>query len=295
MDPEPPGPGEREYSTGTRSDPERCTSVATRKYDGAFASIVPMKRASISTLVPLGIAMCVALLAVSCGSAAERAADAIAAEWAAIENERTALDELRSELETARSAEPDSSARVAELTTRVGAATDRYLQQLVGFINQYARAKTPGGGSPPELEAAIQAKSGEDLLLAREHIEGAGDYAKAIDILAAAREIDPKNPELASAQAEAERLRFVDAESFGRIEKGMTEEEVRAELGQVRPQNRRPSADGTMAWFYPREGGAAAVVFFRPAPDGSLEVQDTHFEAVASAAERSASPDPPPD
>ena len=136
------------------------------------------------------------------------------------------------------------------------------------------------------MKAAIEAKSAEDLLLAREHIEGAGDYVKAIDILAAARVIDPDNPELAAAQAEAERMRFVDAESFGRVEKGMTEDEVRAELGQVKPQNVRPSPDGQVAWLYPREGGAAAAVFFHRGADGSLEVYDTNFEAVPSGAER---------
>jgi hypothetical protein len=265
-----------------------------RKYDGAFASIAArMKRIARSTLPLIAPAICGLLLTLSCGSAAERAADAIAAEWAAIESARATLLELRSELETARAAEPSSPTQVTQLEARVSAATDRHLQQLVGFINQHARAKTPGGGSPPELEAAIEAKSHEDLLLAREHIEGAGDYATAIDILAAARAIDPKNPDLAAAQAEAERLRFVDAESFGRIEKGMTEDEVRAELGQVRPQNRRPSPDGTVAWLYPREGGAAAVVFFRPGPSGTLEVQDTHFEALPTAAERSGRIEPP--
>jgi hypothetical protein len=254
-----------------------------------------MKRSSRSNRVLIVTAVCGALIALSCGSAAERAADALAAEWKAIESEQSALGAMRSELASARTADPPSPARVAELEAQVAATTDRYLQQLVGFINQYATAKTPGGGSPPELEAAIQAKSEEDLRLAQEHIEGAGDYAKAIDILAAARKIDPKNPALAAAQAEAERLRFVGPETFGRIERGMTEEEVRAELGQVRPQNRRPSGDGTVAWFYPREGGAAAVIFFRPRPDGSLVVHETHFEAVPSAAERAGRSDPSAD
>jgi hypothetical protein len=244
-----------------------------------------MKRSSITTLVLFAVAVG-ALLLGACGSAAERAADALAAEWKVIENERVALESLRTELESVRTAEPASPTRVQDLEARVRAATDHYLHELVEFINRYARVKTPGGGSPPELEAAIQAKSDEDLLLAREHIEGAGDYAKAIDILAAARQIDPKNPELAAAQADAERLRFVDEESFGRVEKGMTEDEVKAELGQVKPQNRRRSPDGTTVWLYPRKGGAAAAVFLRPGPAGSLEVWETHFDAVPPAAER---------
>ena len=125
-------------------------------------------------------------------------------------------------------------------------------------------------------------KSSEDLLLAHEYIDRGGDYAKAIDILASARTVDPDNQELAAAQAEAERLRYMDEERFSRIEKGMTADDVRAELGQVKQQNVRHAEAGQVVWLYPREDGAAAAVFFRARPDGGLEVDDTNFEAVAS-------------
>ncbi|HEX2464981.1 MAG TPA: hypothetical protein VHR17_10180 [Thermoanaerobaculia bacterium] len=210
----------------------------------------------------------------------EAAAAARAAEWATIERERAALDGLRAELAAAR--EQDASA-TPELETRVGHSTDRFLERLVAFINQHAGAREPNGTAKaaPELAAAIRMKSSEDLLLAREYIERGGDYAKAIDILASAEVVDPDNSELVAARAEAERLRYMDQERFARVEKGMTEDDVRAELGQVKQQNVREET-GQVVWLYPRENGAAAAVFFRAGREGVLAVDDTNFEAVPS-------------
>jgi hypothetical protein len=227
----------------------------------------------------------VAAWGTACGGGDHGAAAARASEWAAIERERGALVELRAELAAARE---QRTPQAQELEAKVGTTTDRFLERLVAFINQHAGAGKGNGGAEaaPELEQAIRLKSAEDLLLAREYIERGGDYAKAIDILAAARVVDPGNPELEAAQAEAARLRYMDEERFGRIEKGMTEDQVRAELGQVQPQNVRRPADGQVIWLYPKEGGAAAAVFFRAGRDGALEVDDINFEAVPSAAER---------
>jgi predicted transcriptional regulator len=78
----------------------------------------------------------------------------------------------------------------------------------------------------------------------------------------------------------------MDEERFSKIEKGMTESDVRRELGQVKHQNIRKYEDGkVIAWFYPKAGGAAAAIFFRT-KDGELKVYDTNFDAVESAAER---------
>jgi hypothetical protein len=82
----------------------------------------------------------------------------------------------------------------------------------------------------------------------------------------------------------------MDAERFARVERGMSEDEVRLELGRVKPQNVRQTQDGeTIAWLYPRESGAAAAVFFRKTPAGALEVWDTEFEAVSEAGDRAPS------
>src|SRR5688572_29031588 len=165
-----------------------------------------MKTVASSSLALVLTAFCGASLTLSCSDGAgDRTGGAAATEWAALVQERTALDELRSRLAEARTEEPPAPSRVEELEAQADAATDRFLERLVAFINQHA-ATRGDAGAPPEVKAAIEAKSAEDLLLARGHIEGAGDYVKAIDILAAARVIDPDNPELAAAQADAERM-----------------------------------------------------------------------------------------
>jgi tetratricopeptide (TPR) repeat protein len=257
-----------------------------------------------------------AALILACGPSEEEAAKtARADEWAAIQSDRAALTDLRSQLAAARertvaaggtAAAPPGAAPPAapaagdpaaaapsaetaaeqELQTKVDEGTDRFLERLVTFINENAGFQ--GEEPPPEVAEAIRTKSAEDLLLAREYIERGGDYAKAIDILESAEVVDPGNPDLEAALAEAQRLRYMDQERFSRIEKGMTESDVRRELGQVKFQNVRKYDGGkVIAWFYPKEGGAAAAIFFRER-DGQLKVYDTNFDAVESAAERAA-------
>jgi hypothetical protein len=223
-------------------------------------------------------------LAAGCGPAQEQLeADARAEEWAAIQADAAALAGLRDELATV-AASPDPAA-VERRRSEIEESSDRLLRRVVAFLNQYA---VRDGGDPAEVSQAIRLKSAEELILAREYIERGGDYATAIDILERARAVDPDNRELDSALAEAERLRFMDRDRFARVETGMTEAEVRRELGQVKHRNvRRYEANGVVAWYYPREGGAAAAVFFRER-GGRLEVYDADFEALKPAAERGA-------
>jgi tetratricopeptide (TPR) repeat protein len=275
---------------------------------------------SIRNLVLFTLFTSVALV-LACGPSEEEAATtARADEWAAIQSDRAALTDLRAQLEAARerteaageapaaaasqgappaadvqagapeapeTAAPPQAPETAEeqqLQTKVDEATDRFLERLVTFINENAGFQ--GEAPPPEVAEAIRTKSAEDLLLAKEYIERGGDYAKAIDILESAKVVDPGNPDLEAALAEAQRFRYMDEERFSRVEKGMTESEVRRELGQVKHQNVRQYEDGkVIAWFYPKEGGAAAAIFFRP-KDDELLVYDTNFNAVESAAER---------
>jgi hypothetical protein len=258
-------------------------------YHCVFASIdvASMPRVPISTgLLLLAALLAGSPLALSCGGGESDVAQARAAEWEAIEREHAELENLRTQLRAARD---KKSPFAPELDNMVGDATDRFLARLVAFINQHAGSQDGiQTEAPPELAKAIRIKSAEDLLLAREYVDRGGDYAKAIDILSSARSVDPANKELEAAQAEAERLRFMDPERFGRIEKGMTEDEVRGELGQVQPQNIRQPAPGQVVWLYPRQDAAAAAVFFRAGAEGVLQVEETDFEAIAPAADRAA-------
>ncbi len=71
-------------------------------------------------------------------------------------------------------------------------------------------------------------------------------------------------------------------ERFAQVRKGMTEQDVRAILGQVNLRNIRPYPERKVtAWFYPTaEDGAAAAVWFRMGKNDQLVVYDSKFEAV---------------
>ncbi len=221
------------------------------------------------------------LTLISCGPSEEEVkAAALAEEWAALQVKQSDLMELRGEAAEALVSERQG------LESQVNDAADAFAERLVTFINEYAGFE---GEEPlPEVKAAIGLKSIEDIELAREYVAKGGDYAKAIDILRGALIADPGNAALEAELRAAEGLRFMSEERFSAVEKGMTEDEVRALLGQVKPQNVRDYKEqNAVAWFFPKEGGAAAAVFFRE-KDGQLKVDSLQFDAVATASDRAA-------
>lgn len=277
-----------------------------------------------STLKQLGCVVLVLSLAWACGPSEEEiTAAARVEEWAALQADHQDLSTKRDELRALREkitagpealaealeetiAEPSEGSpeegdsaessltpeeafaqleeEAAEVERGVNQAADAFGQRLVDFINEFAGYE---GDEPyPEVKAALRMKSGEDVVLAREYIEKGGDYGKAVDIMESALAVDPENEELARELEEVKALRYMDEERFSKVEKGMNESEVREVLGQVKHQNVREYEDrDVVAWFYPREGGAAAAVFFRERK-GQLRVYDMNFEAVKTAAER---------
>ena len=69
----------------------------------------------------------------------------------------------------------------------------------------------------------------------------------------------------------------------------MTEDDVRAELGQVKQQNvRQPGGGAGGLALSPRGRRRRRGVLPRPGRTGSLEVDDTNFEAVPSPTGRPA-------
>ncbi|MDX1383744.1 MAG: hypothetical protein R3190_08885 [Thermoanaerobaculia bacterium] len=249
----------------------------------------------------VGVLLALALFSVACGPSEEEVrAAARAEEWAELQADHEALTALRQEMrgllaapappvegedgEPAEEGEPAENPRIAELRSEITAKADAFAERLVNFINDNAGFE--GEEPHPEVKGAIRLKSGEDIVLAQEYVDKGGDWAKAIEIISSAMIVDPDNPELAARLEEAERMRYMDEERWAAVEKGMTEDEVRAALGQVKHQNVRKYDDrGVTAWFYPKEGGAAAAVFFRE-NKGVLKVYDLNFDAVKTAEER---------
>lgn len=250
-----------------------------------------------------------ALGALACGpSEEEQAAAAREEAWADLQQHHSALIEERQELRdlkqriaggveaievneegvTAEGLSPEEAlerekAKASSLEEKVVAEADEFQAELVNFINEDPMIQ---GEEPTERQkAALRMKSTEDMELAREYVDKGGDYRRAIDILERAKAVDPDNEELQSYLDEVTALRYVNEERFSQVKKGMTQDEVRAILGQVFHRNiREYEEQGAVAWFYPKEDGGAAGVFFRER-DGEWKVYQLDYDAVKAQQE----------
>jgi tetratricopeptide (TPR) repeat protein len=201
----------------------------------------------------------------SAGQAA--AADAADAEWAWLQQAKKNLDAARQK-------------KPAEETAALGEELDR---RLVDFINS---SPLPEGEKPSgRFLAALRMKSDEDIRLAHRFIEQAGDYRRAIEIYEAALAVDPDNPQLEQELASARAHRYMTVERFLNVKKGMTQDEVRALLGQPNLRDVRDFPErGVTAWFYTKdaEGKAAAVWFAKE--KGVPTVYMADFDAIETPA-----------
>lgn len=202
------------------------------------------------------------------------------AEWTWLEGTQKELAAQRQQAAAlAAQATPEAAAQLAALQAQIDAKTDELGRRLVEYIN----ADPPIQGEPmkPEQVAAFRLKSAEDMFVAREFIDKGGDYRRALDIFKASLAVDPDNPELKAAIAEAEAKRLVTQERFAQVKKGMTPEEVRQALGPVYLRNVKEYPDkGIVSWFYPTaDDGHAAAVYFHKKGE-SLVVYQATFDAV---------------
>jgi len=250
------------------------------------------------------------LLAIAaCGGGSSKDDQANAEEWAWLTEAKQNLDAKRQELADLRAAaataataaeemdeegeagseeeaesvveEIDYAAQITALESEIETLSDEFTTRLVGFLNADPMIE---GEEPTERQrAALRMKSSEDIVLADEWIQKGGDYKRALDILNTAAMFDPDNPDLEAAIERAETERYMSAERFGLAEKGMTEDEVRAVLGQVNLLNVREYPDkDVVAWFFPTaEDGSAAAVWFQPDKDsGELRVYQVKYDAI---------------
>ncbi len=248
-----------------------------------------------SVFSSLMVVIALATLAACGPSQEEQIATAQAEAFAQLEEGKASLDAKRQELVDARAAlqaaidegAEDAADQIAELEANVGRLegevigdSDTFSSAIVDFIN----ADPPIEGEPltESQLAGIRMKSGEDIIVAQEHIDKGGDYRRAIDIYSQALMVDPDNPDLQAALAAAEELRYLSQERFSQVSKGMTESEVREALGQPNLRNIREYPDrGVVAWFYPTtEAGDAAAVWFRPDKAGANTVYQVKYDAI---------------
>ncbi|MGH9379889.1 MAG: hypothetical protein ACRD2Z_04670 [Thermoanaerobaculia bacterium] len=202
------------------------------------------------------------------------------AEALAQQTAEPAADEAAAEGEAAE-AEAAAPVDTAALEQEAQAKADAFGQKLVAFIN--ADPMIEGQEPTPTQRAALDMYVEENLVTAREFIDKGGDYRQAIEIYQNALSVDPGNPALEQALAETEASRYMTAERFAQVAEGMSEEQVRAAVGQVNLRNVREYDEGArVAWFYPREEGSeyAAGVFFERQDDGGYTVYSSDFDAM---------------
>lgn len=233
-----------------------------------------------------------------------------AEEWAYVETTEPTLNEKRAEiealqaqrdaLEDAEAAEPvegeeapptaeELDEQIESLQEEIDELQQEYYQTLVTYLQ--SQDIVEGAELTPEQRQAFDYKAREDMILAREYIDRGGDYSRAIDIYDSSLMADPTNEELLAAKAEAERLRYMDEERFGQIEKDMTQDEVRAALGIPKRSNIQDfEAQNRKGWFYPKEAGGAAGIYFKPKKQGDGEiwiVETADFDAVKAPSDES--------
>lgn len=227
------------------------------------------------------------------------ASEAGTAEWEWLQKARQQLDgerERLARLEAAATGEapaallPPDTARLRKKVRDLSAELNR---RLVDFINANA-SHSPGDPLSERQRAAIRMKSDEDILLAREYVEQAGDYRRAIEIYETALAADPDNERLRKELEAARARRYVTRERFERVKEGMTRDEVRRLLGPPNAQDVRSYPErGVIAWFYPKDAsGAAAAVWFHRNGDAT-EAYLLDFDAIQPSALTGAPADPP--
>ncbi|MYB18274.1 MAG: DUF2939 domain-containing protein [Holophagales bacterium] len=205
-------------------------------------------------------------------------AEARAAAWAELEEDHAALNAKRAKLADLQAR---SGTAFRSLDEEVGADGEALQQKLVNYIN--TAEWRIGAERSEEQIAALRMKSAEDMYLAQEYVVKGGDYRRAVEILERTLSVDPDNLDVLARLAEYQETRYMTAERFAKVKRGMTEAEVERTLGKVYLDYVRTfTTEGVFAWFYPKDpkrhgSGAAVGVFFR---NGDRKVYRTDFNAV---------------
>ncbi len=200
----------------------------------------------------------------------------IESSWQALRELRTQLAEKRARLEELeakprrkRTAEEKAEleslpGEIEQLASQVDSDYEALQDKLATFLN-LALNEFP---EAPETKRGLEIYSEEAMVTAADHVKNAGDFKKAIEILATAKSyyemagLEPYQP-LLDRIARYQELRYITRERFDAVKKGMTEKQVTEVAGPAYYGNRREDPKrGITFWLYPkREGGAAAIYF----------------------------------
>lgn len=252
-------------------------------------------------LIALGSLTLAALGLIGCATeeAVDPAAEQAAADLTWLKENKPVLDAKREELRGIRdqlagnvpAAEPaegeeaptpeELEGRVRALEAEIETLAQQVGERVVSYLNN--ANISVGAELTPDQKFGIDVKIDEDMAIAQEYIDRGGDYSRALDIYKQALTLDPSHEDLNAAIAEAEEMRWMTEERFAQVKKGMTQNEVRSLLGQVMPSNLRDYPDrGVVGWFYKKEDGGAAAVYFREKRkgQGNWQVYDMNYNAI---------------
>ncbi len=178
------------------------------------------------------------------------------------------LEEIKAVAKRRRTAEQEQAleelpGQIQELKTQI----DGKYEALQGLLAEFLNVALNDFPDDPLTDKALMIYSEEALVTAGDHVENAGDYKKAIDILSTAKnyyESLGKEPyeKLVDTIARYEDLRYITKERFDKVKKGMTMDEVSEVVGPAFLNNRREEK-GVIMWLYRRRDGGAAAVYFR--------------------------------
>ena len=221
-------------------------------------------------------------------------------QFAALEVGYSALVEMRVEIDVAEAALVELQAipenkltdeqklELEEIQTGIEASvveSEAGFEEVQGLLADFLNIGINDFPESQETAAALLIYADEAILVADDMVAKSGDYKKAMDHLSTAEGyfsaagLTPYHPMVAKI-AEFDDWRFITQERFDEVKKGMTKEEVVAEVGQVYFRNIQESPEkGVESWLYKkREGGAAA--FYFKTKNG--KVYDKNWEAVAA-------------
>jgi tetratricopeptide (TPR) repeat protein len=252
-------------------------------------------RTQIAKLTTLTASAVLVLGLTACGpSEKERLAkekqDRIAAAWTAVESAHAPLLAKRQELATlraqaaARGAKPEVIAQAEEVKKQADEMSDAFSAALTNFLN--ASEIVDGTPLNAEQQKAQNYLVEEQLILAQDYM-AEGDYEKAIDIYDSYLITDKSNTKMQAARDAAAKVRYMTKDRFGKVKEGMTQDEVLKLLGPVRKINVHEFTEQKrIGWFYRKEDGGNAGIYFKEATEGSGEwvVESMNFDAQPAAA-----------
>lgn len=245
---------------------------------------------------------CAILSLASCANV-EKELQAKKPEWqAALSELKSVQDDLnakRAELDTLQSpaegeeapAAEDLKAQTEELEKAITAAATDLQDKAAELIYQIelwhsdAKKKAKELAMPEEHTLANHYMSDETIVVAHQYIQRQGDYRTAINRMKEALELDPDYDKLKNALAAAEVNQWMTEERLGQVEAGMSEAKVRELIGICNTNYiKQYPENNTVGWFYPREDGGTAAVYFKKDGDKKT-VMRTNYDAVKAPTE----------